>query len=63
MTRSAALYPKLSVGGYLIIDDYGAPKLADACRKAITDYRDANCITEFNLASTRAGGISFHVRM
>lgn len=46
MDAIAALYPKLSVGGYLIIDDYGAPKLADACRKAITDYRDANGITE-----------------
>jgi O-methyltransferase len=38
-----ALYPKLSVGGYLIVDDYGMIK---ACRKAIHDYRDAHGIAE-----------------
>ena len=31
-----ALYPKLSPGGYLIVDDFGA---VEGCRKAITDYR------------------------
>ncbi len=30
------LYPKLSPGGYLIIDDYG---YAGSCRQAVTDYR------------------------
>lgn len=30
------LYPKLSVGGYLIVDDYGA--LA-SCREAVSDFR------------------------
>lgn len=30
------LYPKLSVGGYCIIDDYGA---IPACKKAVKDYR------------------------
>jgi hypothetical protein len=30
------LYPKVSVGGYIIIDDYGA---IAACRQAVTDYR------------------------
>ena len=30
------LYPKLSVGGYVIIDDYGLPN----CRRAIADYRE-----------------------
>jgi O-methyltransferase len=30
------LYPKLSVDGYVIIDDYGA---VDACRKAVDDFR------------------------
>ena len=30
------LYPKLSVGGYVIIDDYGA---LNSCRKAVEDYR------------------------
>ncbi len=31
-----ALYPKLSVGGYVIVDDFGA---VYACRDAVTDYR------------------------
>ena len=35
------LYPKLSVGGYVIIDDYGS---IDACRKAVDDFRAANHI-------------------
>lgn len=30
------LYPKLSPGGYIIIDDYGA---IPACRQAVEDYR------------------------
>ena len=37
------LYPKLSAGGYLIVDDYGA---VPACKKAIHDYRDANGIKD-----------------
>lgn len=37
------LYPKLSVGGYLIIDDYGC---VPACRQAVHDYRDTHGITE-----------------
>ena len=37
------LYPNLSVGGYVIIDDYGG--LA-CCREAVLDYRAANRITE-----------------
>lgn len=39
-----ALYPKLSPGGFCIVDDYGA--LEDQCRRAIHDYRDAHGITE-----------------
>jgi O-methyltransferase len=35
------LYPKLSVGGYCIIDDYGA---IEACRAAVSDYRLAHNI-------------------
>ncbi len=38
-----SLYPKLSVGGYMIIDDYGA---IPACAKAVNDYREENGITE-----------------
>lgn len=36
------LYPKLSVGGYVIVDDYCLP----ACRKAIADYRSSFGIGE-----------------
>lgn len=39
----SALYPRLSVGGYLIVDDYGG---IDSCRKAITDYRDQHGVRE-----------------
>lgn len=37
------LYPKLSRGGFCIIDDYGA---IPACRLAVRDYRAANGIHE-----------------
>ena len=37
------LYPKLSRGGYLIVDDYGC---YESCRQAVHDYRDANGITD-----------------
>ena len=37
------LYPKLSAGGFLIVDDYGA---VPACRSAIQDFRKAHGITE-----------------
>jgi O-methyltransferase len=36
------LYPKLSVGGYAIFDDYSAP----GCKKAIDEYRASHGITE-----------------
>jgi O-methyltransferase len=38
-----ALYPKVSLGGYVIVDDFGdlAP-----CRNAVEDYRSQNGITE-----------------
>jgi O-methyltransferase len=36
------LYPKLSPGGFLIVDDYHIP----ACAKAIQDYRTEHAITE-----------------
>ena len=38
-----ALYPKLSVGGFVIIDDYGS---WPACKQAVHDFRDANAITD-----------------
>lgn len=43
MDALGALYPKLSVGGYVIIDDFGA---ITACRKAVADFRSANGIDE-----------------
>jgi O-methyltransferase len=43
MDALVALYPKLSNGGYLIVDDYG---IVPGCRKAIEDYRREHGITE-----------------
>jgi O-methyltransferase len=40
-----ALYPKLSPGGYAIIDDYGN-KMTAGCRAAVTDFRGANGISD-----------------
>ena len=37
------LYPKLSIGGFIIIDDWNAVK---GCKKAVEDYRLTNNITE-----------------
>jgi len=37
------LYPKLSIGGYCVIDDYGN---IEACRRAVHDYRSAHGIHE-----------------
>jgi O-methyltransferase len=38
-----SLYPKLSVGGFLIVDDYGA---IPSCKAAVQDYRQQFNITE-----------------
>ena len=35
------LYPKLSLGGYCIIDDYGA---LESCKAAVHDYRREHSI-------------------
>jgi O-methyltransferase len=43
MDALVPIYPKLSVGGYLIVDDYHS---APACKKAIQDYRDVHRITD-----------------
>lgn len=37
------LYPKLSIGGYLIVDDYGC---IPACKRAVEDYRKAHRIDD-----------------
>ena len=39
----AHLYPKLSVGGYVIIDDYGSVR---GCRRAVEDFRTKHQIKE-----------------
>ena len=38
-----ALYPKLSSGGFCIVDDFGA---VEGCRKAVMDYREKHGITD-----------------
>lgn len=38
-----SLYPRLSVGGYLIVDDYGA---LDECAQAVDEFRERNGIAE-----------------
>ncbi|MFY1635544.1 TylF/MycF family methyltransferase [Solwaraspora sp. WMMB335] len=42
MVALDSLYPKLSVGGYVIIDDYHAVR---GCRQAVDDFRTAHGIT------------------
>jgi len=37
------LYSRLSLGGYAIVDDYGA---VDACKQAVEDFRARYAITE-----------------
>ncbi len=43
MDALTSLYHKLSVGGFLIVDDYGA---VEGCRTAIHDFRDKNQIDD-----------------
>ena len=43
MDALVSLYPKLSIGGYIIVDDYGA---LEPCRQAVHDYRQEHGITE-----------------
>ena len=38
-----SLYHKVSIGGFIVIDDYGA---IEACRKAVTDFRLAHGIKD-----------------
>ena len=38
-----ALYPKLSIGGFVIVDDYGSWPV---CRQAVEDYRAAHAIVD-----------------
>ena len=43
MEALTALYPKLSAGGFVLIDDYG---MVPGCHKAVDDFRDAQGIAE-----------------
>jgi O-methyltransferase len=43
MDALVSLYPKLSRGGFAIIDDYGG---IESCRKAVTDFRESNKIND-----------------
>jgi O-methyltransferase len=43
MVALEQLYPRLSVGGYVIVDDFGA---VPGCRKAVEDFRVRNNITD-----------------
>jgi hypothetical protein len=42
MDALMALYHKVSPGGFVIVDDYGA---VPACRAAVTDFRAAHGVT------------------
>ena len=52
MDALRSLYPKLSVGGYVIVDDYGA---IPACRAAVEEYRAAHGIDEPVVQIDQAG--------
>jgi len=43
MLALSTLYPKVSAGGFLIVDDYGA---LPNCRLAVEDFRTAQGITD-----------------
>jgi O-methyltransferase len=43
MVALRSLYPKLSVGGYVIVDDYHAVR---GCRQAVDDFRTEHAITD-----------------
>lgn len=43
MDTLSSLYHKVSVGGYIIIDDYGA---VPGCRAAVTDFRESQNVKE-----------------
>jgi O-methyltransferase len=43
MQALTALYPRVSVGGYVIVDDYGA---VAACKQSVDDFRRREAITD-----------------
>ena len=42
MVALTSLYPKVSIGGYVVIDDFGA---IERCKRATRDFRERNGIT------------------
>jgi O-methyltransferase len=52
MDALSVLYPKLSVGGYLIVDDLSIKQ----CRDAVDDYRQARGINELIVTVDWTGG-------
>jgi O-methyltransferase len=52
MDALTALYAKVSTGGVVIIDDYGA---VPGCQKAVHDFRDQNGIDDAIRIVDRAG--------
>lgn len=42
MVALTSLYPKVSIGGYVVIDDFGA---IEQCKQATRDFRERNGIT------------------
>ncbi|MBX9626474.1 MAG: TylF/MycF family methyltransferase [Gemmataceae bacterium] len=46
------LYPRVSAGGFVVVDDYGA---VDACRQAVHDYRRAAGVADPVVAIDRSG--------
>jgi hypothetical protein len=52
MTVLSVLYPKLSPGGFCIIDDYWA---VAACKRAVDEYRDMHGVSEPMIAIPGAG--------
>jgi O-methyltransferase len=43
MVALECLYPRLSPGGFAVIDDYGA---VEACRQAVHDYREQHAVDD-----------------
>ena len=53
MEALVSLYPRLSAGGYAIVDDYGN---IPACRHAVEDYRQTHGVTE-EIVPIDGGGV------
>jgi O-methyltransferase len=56
MVALRCLYPKLSVGGYVIIDDYGDAPGLKGCKAAVDEFRTHNQMREPVLA-IEGGGV------